>query len=495
MKEEYLNSLNKARSNLNILPHETKTEIKKYLEYIQKNETKYEGELELIKAEIKKRYDKITNIEVKKLKDVDIDYSIIKILNKQSSSYVKMSLDINLYKLKRFYNGNLTEVNTIILDIIESFKKVNIALTINDFIYTNFVTEYMKVLLTNSNNLTKIYAVFEQIYWKCPEVITQITLNFNHLYYKYEKKINNFYLKEYQNQNINDYLDNYKRNILENDNIKHHDAKYFIDLFLNKELVINEFKQVNINKTMSELVIDKNDSKLYDNLLNLLNSLKEYSLYLNYDFIIKDIIELYKNKSSYKNQYTNKLKEINKKEKMLFKFNNKYKRLKDNKKEIIGLKINNTIQELVTFYNDLDDLRITNDLYLYVNDETNYLQLFLIAQNNYNYLASLFKGQDENISLDAIDQKYEEFLMFLAQNNLDIISHVSVLEEKNIPQIIADRYVLLNFNLKEDDLSIDNIEATIKMVENLVYSLDLNKLNLTIDNLDFIFEVKKNNLI
>ena len=51
----------------------------------------------------------------------------------------------------------------------------------------------MKRFLSNEVNDDILKKDFEEIYWKCPDIITHITLNFKYLYYKNKKKFDLYY--------------------------------------------------------------------------------------------------------------------------------------------------------------------------------------------------------------------------------------------------------------------------------------------------------------
>ena len=75
---------------------------------------------------------------------------------------------------------------------------------------------------------------------------------------------------------------------------------------------------------------------------------------MSYEFIIKNFKKLIENKETYKDQFDNKLKEIEKKESDLFKMNKKINsksifKPKGKKKETLIYNRNNTINELYRF--------------------------------------------------------------------------------------------------------------------------------------------------
>ena len=157
--------------------------------------------LDEILAEIKRRTIKIKSFvpdtKIEKLEQ-EIKYmDKIELLDKNTTSFEKMGLDEILYVLKRFYKNNLELVNDAIVKCLEKFRIVGINLVANDFNYSIYTKEYMNVLLEEikkgDSNSGRVKDTFEQIYWKCPDIIIHIELNFRSLYLKNEKAINKYY--------------------------------------------------------------------------------------------------------------------------------------------------------------------------------------------------------------------------------------------------------------------------------------------------------------
>ena len=122
------------------------------------------------------------------------------LLNDEQTSYEKMGLDINIYKLEKYYKENLENVNEQIASCIEKFHMVGIELNIEDFNYVSYVKEYMEVFLQELQkddiHSKKLKTAFEQIYWKCPDIIRNIALNFRNIYLTKQNIIDKYFEKE-----------------------------------------------------------------------------------------------------------------------------------------------------------------------------------------------------------------------------------------------------------------------------------------------------------
>jgi hypothetical protein len=489
------------KDNLNVLPHNNNKTLLKYNEYIEENQKKYTEQLNLVKEEITKRYNKIENIKVnndiEKLNENNLDFDFLQTLNERVSSYAKMNLDVLLYRLHYFYKDNLDEVNNVLKEILIKFKEVGIKLTSNDFTYSNYVNSYMKVFFNSMSDSNLLHKSFESLYWECPDLITQIELNFKSLYLRNEKIINKYYIDKSSNSKKTDYyINEYLKNKELLNTLLHTDHNYLMSSLLHKELNIMDYNDVNIDKINKKLIQNKDSDSNYQNLLKLKASLMEYNNYLNYQYIIEDIKKLYTDKNTYKGKYESILKNISKKEKELFGLNSKLNKtglfaLKDNKKGEVKLKINAIIIELSQLYKDLDDNTMTDYIYKYITDESTYYDILLSTSDHYYYLATLLKLNDEKITIEEINENINNLKKYLFESELSIINNVRIKEEKNISQIIIDHYKLLNLNLVDDDLLKDNITLTIKNVNTLITNYDLINSKVDLKKVSFALNVEK----
>lgn len=497
MLNKIKNEIKQINNNIDVLPKKNKDNRLKVIEYIDDNINKYLKIKESIDSEIVKRYNRILNIEnnqkLEELENKSIDYDLVKIINPNINTYQKMNLDYLLYKLNHYYQDDLVHTNEVILEIISKFNEVNIKLTAKDFHYSIYVNIYMDTLLSNKKDISD---VFNKIYWQCPDILTQISLNFRYLYYKNKKEIDYYYKKVIKsNEKINYYEAKYNTIYDEIKRIQHNDKNYLVNLFINHIFSINDFSETNIMKIKNNLLLDPNDSNNYNNLLLLEETLFDYKKYLDIELIVNNIKELYSNKNSYKGLKDNKLKEIKKLETTLFKLNRKLIKKGLFKKKVneeeVKLKINSLINELVNNYKELDSLIIKDDIYNNVNDQMSLLDYLRITSENYIYIKDILKENNNDITNDEINNIIKELKDFLYQKDNSILSNIKLGIDKNIPRIISDRYKLCNFNVTEESFDKDSIDSIIKNVNILLISEDLNRVGLNLSDIDFIVNINK----
>ena len=116
---------------LSTMPKNNEKNKKKRIEYIDEAKEKYISCKKEIIEILQKRYDEQLNIEINpeinnlnaRLKTIE---DVLYLLNEEQTSYEKMGLDKNIYKLEKFYKENFDNINEQIAQSIEKFEKVGI---------------------------------------------------------------------------------------------------------------------------------------------------------------------------------------------------------------------------------------------------------------------------------------------------------------------------------------------------------------------------------
>lgn len=495
MKEYILKDIETVKANLEILPKKTKVNKAKYNEYLEEQLKKITPMIEEAEKEISKRVEQIKkhNTEESLPEERELlDIAKVKRLSSLSSSSNKMNLDYYLYELSSFENNNLEKINGVILKILLAFKEVGIILTPKDFEYSEVVQKYMDTLINDYDNIEK---VFDDIYWENSNIITQIELNIRYLYFKHKKEIDKYYesLKE---EPLDEYLTKYIELKTNQKLNEYQNRTYLFNNFINHTLMLTDYSEKTIDGLLTDIILDREDEDNYLNLIKLSSSLSEYNEYLNFEYIIKDIKELFTKKEEYKGKYDLKLKDITKKEKELFSLNkqiNKTGLFKPNLKKINELKLkrNTTITDILSLYIELDELTIQNDIYNNVTNETNYQDILKLTCFNTKYFIKLLKDQIDNLTIEDINQNITNLFEYAFGSEINIISNIAISEEKDIPKIIKDKYRLLNISINEENLNKDDIEKVQKNIEDLIIYYNIKKINLNIQDIDFIFKTEK----
>lgn len=477
MLNEYLKKLETYKEMLTALPKNNDKNKKIYTEKIneiilEQNEIKNS-----IIKEIKKRKDEYCNVNKnEKISSLNSDILSLKnkiiLSNSYASAYEKSHLDKYLYNLTHYYKTDLDNINNTLKCIFDVFSKANIILTQDSFNYSYYTNEIMKSYIENGC-ITK--NIFDSFYWKCPDIITHISLNFKYLYYLNEKKFNNYY----STLNVDNTVNLYKDLLTTNENLLESDKYTILNSFINKTKNIKDYSNViNFEKNIFNNKYNELDAK------DLYHSLIEYKSLTELSFIIDSIKDIYQKKDQNKGIYLKTKKEIQKNERKLFKENKKiYYLISKNKQSKIDYYnnlINNNINVLEDLYETLEKSYF-NEIIISLKDDTTIYDILLLALSNYNYLIELFKEKD----LD-FDIYYEKLfnLVYYPYNNL--INNLFINDNKDISYIIIDKYNLYGYNLNKEMLNLEKIDELIKNIKILIESKYLEKYNITEEKINLI---------
>lgn len=487
MLNEYKNKIELQKEVLSSLPRNNNKNNKSYQAKIEELLGEYQIDKEVVEEEITKRKNRYLSLEDDKnidnlTKKIDLLLPQLPILNKYNSSYEKSNLDIILYELGHFYKTDLDKVNKDINEALDIFKKVGVSLAVEDFSYSYHSSNYMKKYLS-SEEKEELKKDFEDIYWKCPDIITHITLNFKYLYCKNKKKFDTYYDTLEEDLSNKKVLEEYKELYINRSTLIRNNAYLMQKNLLEGKLNISDYTLDKVNKAYSYLLEDHRTEKTNNDIEKLYYSIIEYKNYLEFDYIISDIKELYKDKDKYKNIYSSKKKEIDKIERIILKNNKKILKLvaknKINKIDVLNSKVNIDINKLKILYEELERNYFLEKIATLEEDTTIY-DILLLADSNYNYLIELLKNKEKDI------QEIEKLRLFVYNPYNYILNNILLSEEKDISILIMDRYNLFGFDLTKEKLEKDNIDNLIKQLEVILNSIVMNKNNITESRIRFL---------
>lgn len=508
------NKISVDKEALSTLPRNNEKNINAYLKKVSTYKTTYQKLENEIIEEMKQRISKINEIEKSEellnLEDeIKNTEGVIYLLNDIDTSYEKMDLDRILYNLNFYYKKNLEIVNDTILYCIKKFEEVGIKLTLKDFTYSKYVNEYINVFLQeleNENiNSKRIKSKFEEIYWKCPDIIVHIKLNIIYLYLKNEKYIDKYYnkqkemlIKNFAKEAIlNRYIELKKRLIDKTEE----DKSIIINNFLSGNLKVKDYSVSSIESSYLKFISKEDLQEMNEDkrkeinsaLIKLSNSLYEYKNYLKYKFIIDAIKEEYKNKEQNKNLYAQSKKELNTKESKLFKINNKINGhgilVKSNDKYVV--EANNLILELKDKYTDLEKNKINNKIYSELDEDSTLLDVLKVASSFYSFLYRCAREEFVDATDEEINLFIDELREFVRWPYYTMLNNITMTDTKDLAIVIKDRYQLLNINIEKEELEEENLDSLISTIETIKMYDNLQKNNLSVDEIEGIYEFKK----
>ena len=473
---DYLNKLQAYKDMLASLPQNNIKNKKIYHENIKSIYDKEIIVLNDIHDEIKKRITSYLNVkentEIPTLnKNInDIKQNLI-ITNNYASSYEKSGLDILLYNLTHYYKTDLSDIFETIEKVNDIFKSVNIILTAKDFNYSYYSNVFMNIYLNNKSSLEE---KFDEIYWKCPDIITHLALNYKYLYYQNIKIFEDHYNKI----NIDNIISSYQNFISKKDELIIQDKYLLLNDLLNGNKNIKDYEKV--PSIINDLFTENLQENQY---IDLYNSLIEYKEYNECLPIIKDIKE---SKTNSKNLSISIRKNIIKNEKKLFKENKKiiYSINKANSKKIqyYNNLINNNINLLKDMYEEYENALFLTKVNLLKEEDTIH-NILLLACSNYNYLIEFTKKN--NIDFNYI---YNILIHIVYSPYNNLINNLFIKDEKDLSLIIIDKYNLYGGKLNKEMLTKDNIDNLINNLKLVIDNFYIKKYNITEEKISFIKE-------
>ncbi len=487
---------------IDILPINTKQNKKKKLDCILEEETASNNMLNSIKEEIKARLDKFNelkeNTNINKL-EVELEKcNIINEWNIYNTAYEKMHLDYYLYKLHTYYKEDLSSLNSCINKIVEAFTKVGITLTKDDFNLNNHVASYMEKILDHEKD-DKLEELFEQIYWKFPEIIKTLEINFKNIYFKNEKKITKYYEDrhiEYLKKHSDDEIINMRIKIAkEIDNVKSRDKYLIFNNFKDKEYSLADYNQNDINKKKEMYFGEDNYS--YGMLEKIYDTLFEYNMLLKYNYLLMDMREKLDKKDTLKNSKANALKEIIKEEAKLKKLNAKqdskpllpFMKKKTDEKWLFDYK--SVLDEVIKKYDEFDTACFNDLVFNVLSRDSSVLEVFKLISSNYLYFVEKTKALEDGSNISVISDKFEELKNDVNNRKFSLINNIALLDDKQMKEIIVDKYNLEGIKLTIEALQKENIERTMNDIKMLMNYEDVVASGINIDDIRLYLDAEK----
>ena len=514
MLDEIKNKIQNDKEVLSVLPQNNLRNRKKYYEKVNSLIDEYQLIFQKIIDEINVRYNKLCDIsEDEIIDDSSRLLSDFHYFNIFESPMEILGLDKMIYIINTYENQNLDIINDNIKKIIQLFKNVGINVSGESFYLNFYASQYIDYLLNETEN-DKIHEFFEKIYWKCPNILKYIVVNFYDLYFQNSKKFDAYinrikeskfskysenndkrkvcFFKKHIVNTFDNFKNEYQNKILNYDNMINKSKKRYFDLFLNKVFEIKDFDSSKIDKMISDytedtIVVDK--KSLF---INLKYSLMEYQIINKYRYLIDECHELYNNKNDYKNIIKNKFKDINKITSEIKKNNNKVLKLLSKNSDSDCSEFNNKadllLNDLLNLYNEYDIDIIKERIYNHINDNSN-LSLYLeLAVSSYLFLKRI---SDKNqIDMDASDIM-KDINKLIYSPYVTLINNEKYSDLEKLNSIVVDKYKLMGFNINLDYLENGNIDNFIRVVDNIVYYYYMSDININFDDINFVLKAKE----
>lgn len=482
---------------INSLPINNIKNKKQYILEVDKLIKSYEGKAKKIYDEIDSRLSSYFELKPtdysEKEKDLNSFSLTMKRTNNLSTAYEKLKIDKIVYLISDYSSNDFEQINNKIFSFINIFKTAGIILTEKDFNLTNYVYEYMKSFFKYQSNLTneELKKSFENIYWKCSDIVLELELNIRYLFYKNEKFLNKYIqrtnaillkqFKDGENSIINDYA--YLRKNLEN--LKFNDKNDLTYKFVSNELSINNYTNDKVDKIICDLTIEKRDDLIL--VLNKLqNTLREYKCVLKYSNLINTMRDLF-NENLEKNYMQLRLKKLRKLENRLFKLNKKaFNSLKKTKVNKFEMEVESIIKEIKIIYDEIDENIFKVIIKQHLASNSTIFKALLLVCQYYGVFARNMGIKDES----EVNKEIENLYYFVLNPDNNLINNITFLENKDLATVIVNNYRMFGINLSKEMLE-NNLDVLISNIDTVLINYRLGKLNISISDLQNLEEFKK----
>ena len=491
---------------LQVLPRNNVKNAKAYLEKANVMRDAAIGYKKELISDIKKRYKHIIltsdNEEVKSLESyLEGMKNNLYLLNTYNDSFEKSGLDEVLYDLRKFYKSDLTEVNNDILQALQKFQMVGITLSSKDFNYGEEVTEYMRMFFIESNpDSSNLKATFDKLYWKSPNLIENIYVNFRHLYFENKKIFEKFYdnkLIELNVTNQEKFMAEYENSLRKYLSLKNSDIKALQDKFLNGTLDIKEYDESKTAKLkegmLSKEIAVEDQDEIF---LKLSYTLNEYKNYLDFKIIIDEVKKIYAEKASNKNVTKGILKNITKLEKKIKKANKrielkrKFRGMNANVEKYYGA-IDQTLVELNNLYKEYDIAKFKEKIATELDDSSTLLDALKMAYSYKINLLKIIKSANEEITDEEIEEEIAKLNEFIIYPNNNFVNNITITDMRDIVTIILDKYKLMNIEITNEQIEDNNLDIFIATVNKIVIGTYVSKGSIKYADLVNACEMKK----
>lgn len=476
---------------LDTLPKNTERNNKQYIEKIKETQNKYEDYKSKYYNEINRRYNELKSVNYENIKapieELNNIESIMYLLNETNTAYEKMDLDREIHNLTYYYKKNLKRVNEAIVTCIKKFEQIGIDIELKDFNYNKYVQQYFETFLIamQRNNIDSqaVNDKFDEIYWKCPEIISYIELNLRYIYMKNEKKIERYFeeqkdrlIKKFSSEDLKKRYKELKATVMEN---QKENPNTIASKFRNGELQTKDYQKSVIASNISKYVTSNNLTndnfiEVNLNMIKLYNSIYEYKMYLKYKYIIDIVIGVYKDREKYKTSYIKMKRQIQKNEKKILILNKSwFARSSITKQTKLAM-------DTIKLYKQLDNEKVYSAIAVQLNNESSLYDALYLVSSYYNFMFESIKSHDDSLKEDEIVKDIEEIEEMVTWPYFTILNNIKITEEKDILLIIKDRYQLLNITISKEDLAEDNLDNLMNILKkcDTYYYICKGKINL-----------------
>ena len=115
--------------------------------------------------------------------------------------------------------------------------------------------------------------------------------------------------------------------------------------------------------------------------------------------------------------------------------------------------------------------------------------MLVFTSYNFLYFVKLLQADNEEMTLENIDAKSKELKEFIYGSKPEILKSISISEEKDVPKIISEKYIMNSIIVDEDKIRNNQVNQILDNVDKLLIYFDVYTLMINLKDIKFILEV------
>lgn len=475
---------------LSTLPIKTKTDKKKYNEEVDKIIAKYDSYYNSVKRYIYAKADsmevpaKFTRVEEIKQR-IDALNEIKRLLSPMNTPYEKLGFDTLVYELDSYYTFNFKNVDAIINKMLDIFTEAGIVLTGRDFYLTPYVksymTEYLKVYYSKSDDRSALNKVFEDIYYANPDLIYHIEICLELLFLKNNKKMNRLVKIKTESlktvTGVRSYKDAVDKLTFEYADLHREEREQLSDIIKGAKdgtFDVNSYQEDNKTRTgtyesLFGTEFDFNDRAKMDKYVELFESfvvnIEEYDKFLQlapiFEYIKNDLKKLMDVKQADADKkFKEEQKRVEKLDKTILKKCIKYygigpfrPRMSADKQEVLRrefVSLSNDIYKGMPQYNDALLEMSINDI---INANTTAYDALLYFSMHDLLLKKIIQKVYNLQSYAEIVEKANQIKEYIYDESNVILTGIRIFQDNDIPRMLSSKFKLNGVTVEEAEFS------------------------------------------
>ena len=126
-----------------------------------------------------------------------------------------------------------------------------------------------------------------------------------------------------------------------------------------------------------------------------------------------------------------------------------------------------------------------------LSKDSTVLEILKFVGSNYLYFIDRTKELDEGQTISVINDKFAVLKDEINNYNYSLINNIALLNERQIKEIIVDKYNLENITITLEMLQKENVAKTISDIESLINYDNLVTSGINLEDIQLYLEAKK----